>query len=283
MKEINKLINFGILNIDKPAGPTSFSVSSFVRRKLNLNKTSHLGTLDPKVTGVLPIALGRACKLTGFFMSHNKSYVGVLHTHKEQDIKELQKLIDDNFLGKIKQTPPHKSAVKRAEREREVYSWKLLEAEESGKDFLFNCEVEGGTYIRKLCSDLGEMIGGAHMDELRRTGAGIFDEGKMYTVYEFEAALKEHADGDSKNLENMIVPAEEAIVKVLPSVQVEKRALKVLLTGKPLFLNDVVDNEKFGELNVEDLFLVFCGKQFVEVARKVSDHELVAKPEFVVN
>ena len=283
MKDIKKLINFGIINIDKPAGPTSFSVSSFVRRKLNLNKTSHLGTLDPKVTGVLPVALGRACKLTGFFMSHNKGYVGVLHCHKEQEMKELQKLIDDNFLGKIKQTPPHKSAVKREEREREVFSWKLLEAGDSGKDFLFSCEVEGGTYIRKLCSDLGDMIDGAHMDELRRVGAGIFNEDKMYSMYEFEEAVKEYEKGDLKKLKGMIVPAKEAIVKVLPKIEVEKRALKVLLTGKPLFLNDVSDEKEFEKLKVGDLFLVFCGEQFVEVARKVSNHELVAKPEFVVN
>jgi len=283
MNDMKKLINFGIINIDKPAGPTSFSVSNFVRRKLDLNKTSHLGTLDPKVVGVLPIALGRACKLAGYFMSHDKKYVGVLHTHKEQKIDELQRLIDENFLGKIKQTPPHKSAVKRAEREREVYSWKLLEVGEGGKDFLFSCEVEGGTYIRKLCSDLGERIGGAHMDELRRVGAGIFNEEKMYTMYEFEEAVKEYEKGESKKLNEMIVSAEKAIVKVLPKIEVEKRVLRVLLTGKPLFLNDVVDNNKFNELKIGDLFLVFCGKQFVEVARKVSDHELVAKPEFVFN
>jgi len=283
MNDMKKLINFGIINIDKPAGPTSFSVSNFVRRKLDLNKTSHLGTLDAKVVVVLPIGLGRSCKLSGYFMSHDKKYVGVLHTHKEQKIDELQRLIDENFLGKIKQTPPHKSAVKRAEREREVYSWKLLEVGEGGKDFLFSCEVEGGTYIRKLCSDLGERIGGAHMDELRRVGAGIFNEEKMYTMYEFEEAVKEYEKGESKKLNEMIVSAEKAIVKVLPKIEVEKRVLRVLLTGKPLFLNDVVDNNKFNELKIGDLFLVFCGKQFVEVARKVSDHELVAKPEFVFN
>ena len=211
MENIKQLINFGIINIDKPAGPTSFSVSSFVRRKLNLNKTSHLGTLDPKVTGVLPMALGRTCKLSSFFMRHDKGYVGILHCHKEQRIENLQKLIDENFTGKIMQMPPHKSAVKREEREREVFSWKLTESANEGKDFLFYCEVEGGTYIRKLCSDLGEMIGGAHMAELRRTKAGIFNEEKMYNLYEFEEAVDEYEKGDHKKLEAMIVPAEDAL------------------------------------------------------------------------
>ena len=75
-KSIKELLEFGILNIDKPSGPTSFSVSDFVREKLKglgVRKTSHFGTLDPKVTGVLPIALNRACKLTGYFMKKKKA------------------------------------------------------------------------------------------------------------------------------------------------------------------------------------------------------------------
>lgn len=76
-KSVKELLNFSILNIDKPSGPTSFQVSDFVRKELGLKKTSHFGTLDPKVTGVLPIALGRACKLTGFFIGHNKEYTGI--------------------------------------------------------------------------------------------------------------------------------------------------------------------------------------------------------------
>ena len=86
-----------------------------------------MGTLDPKVTGVLPVTLGRACKLAGYFIRHDKTYVGVLETHKVCDIVELQKLIDDNFVGKIRQTPPHRSAVLREERIREVFFWRLLE------------------------------------------------------------------------------------------------------------------------------------------------------------
>ena len=175
-KSIKELLNFGIIVIDKPTGPTSFSISDYVRKQLGLTKTSHFGTLDPQVTGVLPIALGRACKLTGTFLGHDKTYIGIMHTHKEQDIKELQKIINENFLGTIKQTPPKKSRVKRQERERDINRFELLEVSENKKDFLFISEVQGGTYIRKLCSDLGEKIGGAHMLELRRIKAGIFKE-----------------------------------------------------------------------------------------------------------
>lgn len=153
-KSISELIEFGIINIDKPSGPTSFDVSDFVRKKLELRKTSHFGTLDPKVTGVLPIALNRACKLTGFFLGENKKYIGIMRIHEETDIKKLNEIINRKFIGKIMQKPPVKSRVKRVEREREIISFKILEEEK--KDFLFQTEVQGGTYIRKLIDDLGK-------------------------------------------------------------------------------------------------------------------------------
>src|SRR3989344_8694369 len=100
-KTTEELLEFGIINIDKPSSPTSFDVSDFVRKKANLRKTSHFGTLDPKVTGVLPIALNRACKLTGFFLGENKEYVGIMRLHEEIDREKLQEIINKKFLGKI--------------------------------------------------------------------------------------------------------------------------------------------------------------------------------------
>ena len=281
MKEFEKLLNFGLINIDKPSGPTSYNVSEFIRRELGIVKTSHMGTLDPRVTGVLPITLGRACKLADYFIKHDKSYVGILHTHKEQDLAELQKLVDDNFLGKIKQTPPSRSAVKRAERVREVYSFKFLESSDDKREFLFSCKVEGGTYIRKLCSDLGEMIGGAHMAELRRTGAGIFNEDEIYKLEVFEDAVNKYKSGDFGVLKKMIVPAEVAIKKVLKFVKVDKRAVKSLHNGKPLFLRDVVG--EIPQFNEGDRFSVFCGKSFIGVYRKTNEKAIFGRAEFVYN
>lgn len=276
-KTIKELLNFGIINIDKSSGPTSFTISDYVKRSLGLKKTSHFGTLDPKFTGVLPIALGRACKLTGYFLGHNKTYVGILHTHKDIEIKELQKIIDKNFVGKIKQTPPVKSRVKREEREREVKEFKILEKNE--KDFLFLTDVEGGTYIRKLCSDLGEMIDGAHMLELRRIKAGIFDEKTVVNLHEFEKAVEEYKKGNDKNLKEMIVPAEEAIKKILPILKVKKSSIRNLMTGKPVLRKDIS-----GKVPEEKTLAVFTDNQFVEIAEKAdSKGELVAKPLFVFN
>jgi len=330
------LLNFSLINIDKPAGPTSYSVSEFVRRKLGLKKTSHMGTLDPKVTGVLPITLGRACKLAGYFIKHDKSYVGVLECHKVQDIKELQKLIDENFTGKIKQTPPHRSAVLREERIREVFFWKLLEvgspsvenldslnrksssqsdgkahAERGdlgnkGKSFLFECRVQGGTYIRKLCSDLGEMIGGAHMGELRRTEAGVFSEtagagrplvlvdrftsrllrcemgeGELVNLHDFVEAVRKWKNGNDEKLREMLVPAEDAIKKVLPVVEVDKSAVKSLYTGKPLFTSNIVKD--VDKISKGDVFALFCGDVFIGIYRRTGEEIIFGRSEFVCN
>jgi H/ACA ribonucleoprotein complex subunit 4 len=156
--EIKKLLEFGIINIDKPSGPTSFSVSEFVMKTLGFRKTSHFGTLDPKVSGVLPIALNRACKLTGYFLGENKTYVGIMRFHEEISLEKVEELIRKKFMGKITQMPPLKSRVKRAEREREIYSFELLEQSDDKKDILFKVKCEGGTYIRKLVDDLGKEL-----------------------------------------------------------------------------------------------------------------------------
>ena len=274
-KNIEKLLNFGIIVLDKPSGPTSFSISDFVRKTLNLKKTSHFGTLDPQVTGVLPIALGRACRLTGFFLGHDKTYVGILRTHKNISLRELQDLINKKFLGKIKQLPPRKSRVKRAVREREIKNFELVE--KRGNDFLFFSEVQGGTYIRKLCSDLGELIGGAHMLELRRSKAGIFSEDKMVDLYDFEKAFEEYKNGNYKNLEKMIIPAETAIKKIFESVELKKESLKKILTGKPLAERDLES------LPEDEIFAVFHEKEFIEIAEKTKENDFFARPKFVLN
>ena len=94
-KSTEELLEFGIINIDKSSGPTSFNISDFVRKKLELRKTSHFGTLDPKVTGVLPIALNRACKLTGFFLGEDKEYIGIMRIHEEVSLDKIKKVIKE--------------------------------------------------------------------------------------------------------------------------------------------------------------------------------------------
>jgi H/ACA ribonucleoprotein complex subunit 4 len=238
-RTISELLEFSIINIDKPSGPTSFNVSDLVRKKLKLRKTSHFGTLDPKVTGVLPIALNRACKLTGFFIGEDKEYIGVMRLHEESSIKDIEKKIKEKFLGDITQKPPVRSRVKRQERTREIKKFEILEKE--NKDFLFKVECQGGTYIRKLIDDLGKELGiGAHMLELRRIRAGIFKEENSITLYELEKAVDEYEKGNENLLKNILIPAEEALKKIYPVVEIKKESVKKLLTGKQISKEDLI-------------------------------------------
>ncbi|MCH7568524.1 MAG: RNA-guided pseudouridylation complex pseudouridine synthase subunit Cbf5 [Nanoarchaeota archaeon] len=275
-KSIKELLEFSLINIDKPAGPTSFKVGQSIKNELGLKKTGHLGTLDPMVTGVLPIALNRACRLNEYFMHRDKEYVGIMRLHEEVSLEVLKKEVK-GFIGKITQLPPVRSSIKRVKRVREIKSFKILEKDE--KDVLFVADVQAGTYIRKLIHDLGEKIGGAHMLELRRIKAGLFDESTIVNLYDFEEAVKDYKTGKEEKLRKILIPAEEALIKLIPKVEVKKESLKALLNGKPLMLSDLKKQQK----DLEKRFAVFCGDRFVAVMRGVSEKDIIGKAEFVFN
>jgi H/ACA ribonucleoprotein complex subunit 4 len=274
---IEDVLEFAFLNIDKPSGPTSFQVSEYVMGILGARKASHLGTLDPQVSGVLPIAVNRACRLAKYLMRKDKSYVGVMRLHEDIDDKVLKESMD-NLIGRIKQMPPVRSSVKRAERERDVYSFKILER--AGKDVVFECEVEAGTYVRTLIHDLGKSIGGAHMLELRRTCAGIFDENKSFTLYDLEKACEAWKSGKEKAIMEMIIPADEIVRKAFPVIEINDAHIDRILKGKPIHRKDVL---KMKELEKNSFVGVFCKNQFVEIARVVNAGDVIAVPDFVFN
>src|SRR3989338_5350507 len=172
-----QLLRSGIVIVDKPSGPTSHQVSAYVRDILGLSRTGHSGTLDPKVTGVLPVALEASTRLTACLLTAGKDYVCLMHLHKPIERAVLEEAFKA-FTGTIQQMPPVRSAVKRQWRARNVYSLEILDLE--GQDVLFRVSCQAGTYIRKLCHDMGEALGaGAHMSELRRTRAGPYDESAL--------------------------------------------------------------------------------------------------------
>ena len=290
-KSIQELLEFGIINIDKPSNPTSFDVSHFVCKTLKLRKTSHFGTLDPKVTGVLPVALNRACKLTGYFLGEDKEYVGVMRIHEDIPLEKIEKMIKEKFTGKILQTPPVRSRVKRQERQREVKRFEILE--KKGQDILFVAEVQGGTYIRKLIDDLGRELGiGAHMLELRRVRAGIFSEKakpfasssnsqtKEYpsvNLYDFEKAVQEYEKGDEKPLRDIIIPG-EIVSEVYPEVQINKEIVEKIFHGKRIEKQDLISNQKMAK---NKIISVFAGDRFIGMF-KVVNNEVFATPEFVM-
>jgi H/ACA ribonucleoprotein complex subunit 4 len=272
-KPIEELINFSIINVDKPTEHTSFDVVARIRGIFNTKKVGHFGTLDPKVTGVLPICLNKACKLSEFFMHHDKEYIGKMYVHKEISGTKLEQEMK-KFIGKIKQKPPVKSSVKRVERERTVNKFKIKEIE--GKTVGFHCDVEAGTYIRKLIHDLGKNIGGAHMIKLIRVRAGIFDIKHAYPIEEIKKAYTLWKEkGDESELRKMLIPA-EIITKIYPSVQVKEELVYSLLNGKPLIKEDL--DEKLPD---SDIFVVFNNDKFIGMYGKVEQEKIIAKPKMV--
>ena len=281
-KTIPELLEFSIININKPSGPTSFNVSDFIRKTLNetgikVGKTSHFGTLDPKVTGVLPVALSRACKLTGFFLNKDKEYVGIMRIHEDLKKEDIEKVIKKEFLGRILQTPPKKSRVKRQQREREVKDFRLLEQE--GRNILFIAEVQAGTYIRKLISDLGEkMKVGMHMLELRRIRAGIFLEENSVDLYEFVKAVEEFKKGDEKSLRRILIRG-EIISEIYPVAEIKSENLKKIFTGKPIMKEDLLKDYDYEK---GEIICIFFKEEFIGMYEASDSKEIFAKPKFVL-
>ncbi|MGM5483523.1 MAG: RNA-guided pseudouridylation complex pseudouridine synthase subunit Cbf5 [Nanobdellota archaeon] len=238
-RSIEELIKAGVININKPKGPTSHQVSEHVKNILNIKKAGQSGTLDPAVTGVLPIGLNKATRALGTLLKSGKEYICLMHIHEDIDKEKLKKTIK-SFKGKIKQLPPIKSAIKRKPRYRSIYYIDIIEIK--GKEVLFKVGCQAGTYIRKLCHDIGEKIGsGAHMVQLVRTKVGLFDDEKMKTLQD----LKDHwniykKDGRHENeLKNIILPVEK-IVEHIPKVWVDDNAVDSLCNGHFLGIPGIV-------------------------------------------
>jgi H/ACA ribonucleoprotein complex subunit 4 len=275
-KTIKELIEFGIIIFDKPADCTSFDVSDFVRKELRLRKTSHFGTLDPMVTGVLPISLNRATKLTGFFLGEDKEYIGTMRIHEDVSLEDIKKVIDEKFMGTIIQLPPVRSRVKRQERERDIKKFELLKKD--GKEVSFLVECQGGTYVRKLVHDLGEeMKIGAHMIGLKRIRAGIFTDKQMTSKEDFEKAIDEYEMGNEKPLREIIIPA-EIVSEIYPVVEVKEEPVARILHGQPLYHKDLKEKYK---IDKDKIVCAFSGSNFVGMFKVVNEKTIFAKPMFV--
>ena len=233
-RPIEEHISKGVINLDKPSGPSSHEVDSWVKRILHVNKTGHGGTLDPKVTGVLPIGIDTATRVSQLLLPAGKEYVCLMTMHKEMPEDQVYEIFDQ-FTGKIYQTPPVKSAVKRELRVRTIYYATIYEIK--GKDVLFRVGCEAGTYIRTLCHDIGEALGcGAHMAELRRTRAGPFNERNDDLVNLYDLTDAYHfwvEDGDESYLRNAIKPMEVA-ADHLPQIFIKDSAVEAICQGAKL-------------------------------------------------
>lgn len=222
----------GFIVIDKPKGPTSHQVDYWVRQILGMEKVGHIGTLDPGVTGVLVMALGKATKLIDVAHEQKKEYVAVMRLYADRSREEIEKVFGE-FQGEVYQIPPMRSAVLRALRIRRIHSMNILEIKD--RLVLFRVECESGTYIRTLCTDMGYALGcGAQMAELRRTRTGVFDEGSMGTLQDLADSVKLSKEGSPQRLQKLIFSM-DYLFRDHPKIIVKKSSLHTIARGSDLF------------------------------------------------
>lgn len=252
----------GVLLLDKPVGWTSNAALQAVKHLYQAAKAGHTGSLDPLASGLLPICLGEATKLSGFLLNADKGYrftcrLGVTTTTGDAEgevvavrpvgplSRESMEAALRRFVGTIRQIPPMYSALKhngqplyklarkgmeveRAPREVTVHELRLLRLD----DEEFECELRcsKGTYVRMLATDLGEILGcGAHVTALRRTVVEPFDAARMVTL----ESLREWAEQGLAVLDTKLLPSDSAVTQ-WPAVRVGGDAAFYLRQGQPV-------------------------------------------------
>ena len=223
-------IQSGIIVIDKPPGPTSHEVAAWVRDIMGL-RTGQGGTLDPMVSGILIVMLGRAVRIAEHLLAHEKEYICLLRLHGDVSRDRIDEVVS-GFCGRIYQRPPRRSAVKRALRIRTIYAIEVLDVE--GRFVLLKVRCEAGTYIRTLCVHIGLALGvRGQMVELRRTSSGGFTEADAHTLHELADAKALADEGDPEPLRKMILPIERAVAD-LPTIILRDTAVDAVCRGAQL-------------------------------------------------
>ena len=239
-RTIEQLFNYGLIILNKPPGPTSHEVVAWCKRILKIPKIGHSGTLDPHVSGVLPLGLGEATKALGVLLLGPKEYQALGRLHSLPSKEKLDDVLKQ-FTGEIFQKPPQRSSVLRRTRTRTIYEMDLLEQKE--RLLLVRVLCEAGTYIRKLFYDIGEVLGpGATMIELRRSRVHQFDESQhLVTMHELADAFAfwEEEKDDSK-LMKLIQPVEHALSEI-KSVVIRDSAVDAMCHGAQLAIPGVLE------------------------------------------
>ena len=285
-RSVEEHIKYGVVNIDKPQGPTSHQVSSYVQKILDINKSGHSGTLDPNVTGVLPCTLLKSTKIVQTLLKAGKEYICLMHLHKPVDEFKLFEVFG-KFTGKIKQMPPIKSSVKRQWRERKIYYIEVLELQ--GQDVLFKVGCEAGTYIRKLCHDIGQELGvGGHMAELRRTKAGPFNESTLFTLQDLADAYHYYKEEKNDTFIRQVIQTVEQAVSHLPKIWITDTTVSAICHGASLAVpgiskleNHIEPDQMVAIFTLKDELVSF-GKALMNSKKMMGEKGLAVKTDKVI-
>ena len=265
----------GIIVINKEKGYTSHDVVAKLKKKLNISKVGHTGTLDPNATGVLPILIGKGTKFSKYLINHDKTYEVELELGTKTETADIEgKIVEEkdvdeeyvkrnllqvlkSFVGKQEQHPPIYSAIKKngkklyeyaragekveiEARQIEIYTIELLEYEEKNVRFTVSCSK--GTYIRSLCEDIANKLNTVgYMKNLKRLQVGNFNIENAICI-------------DNLNLENIdkYVYTLEDMLKENNSIKLNEYKLKLFLNGVKLSVN-----------NLDGIYKIYVKSRFI--------------------
>jgi tRNA pseudouridine55 synthase len=284
----------GIINILKPSGMTSHDAVAFIRKQLGVKKVGHTGTLDPGAIGVLPICVGKATKLADLITSQNKTYraelklgyrtdtgdaYGNIISKNEITLNKSQLISSiEKFIGDIEQIPPMYSAIKikgqklyelarkgieveRKPRKIKIEYIKIIDIDTISNTAIIDVRCSKGTYIRTLCSDIGDDYGcGAYMSFLLRTSSGIFSIDDAVTLEEFKEL------SSNNKIRNIIRPIDTMFLHY-PKIRVNEKDERLVLNGNKIIISNIEQGQKYRIYNKEDKFL--CVSQAVKENKDV--------------
>ena len=267
----------GIIVINKEKNYTSHDVVNIVK-KITKSKVGHTGTLDPNATGVLPLLIGNATKISKYLINHDKEYEAVIQLGKKTTTADIEgEVIEEkevpekiyiecenilkSFIGKQKQTPPAYSAIKvngkklysyaregiKIEiepRNIEIYNIELMNINKEEKQISFRVSCSKGTYIRSLCEDIADKLGTVgYMKDLKRTKVGDFEIKEAITIDELKEKFEKNDFSDVITIEN--------IFKDMPKIELNENNIKQYLNGV-----------KITEKNQDGIYRIFYKNEF---------------------
>lgn len=292
-RPLSEYLRYGVINLDKPANPSSHEVVAWIKKILKVDKTGHSGTLDPKVTGCLIVCIDRSTRLVKSQQGAGKEYVAVVKLHGdlgENPVSELRRGVE-LLTGALFQRPPLISAVKRQLRVRTIYESKLIEFDDKRKLGVFWVKCEAGTYIRTLCVHLGYILGtGGVMQELRRVRSGAMaEDSSMVTMHDVLDAQWTYENSKDESYLRTVVQPLEALLTGHKRLVVKDSSINSVCYGAVLMLPGLLRYEDAIEVGEEVVIMTTKGEAVALAIAEMNtavmatcDHGRVARIKRVV-
>ena len=290
-RPIEEHLKYGVINLDKPANPSSHEIVAWIKKILKVEKTGHSGTLDPKVTGCLIVCLNRATRLVKAQQSAGKEYVGIVKFHNPIESAAEVEACLRKLQGACFQRPPLISSVKRELRVRTIYDYKLYEFDKEKNMAIFWISCEAGTYVRTMCVHMGLLAKtGGHMQELRRVRSGILKEDEsMVTMHDVLDAQYVYEQTKNEDYLRRVVRPLEILLTNYPRVVVKDSAVNAICYGAKLtvpgvlrFENNITNGKEIVLMTTKGEAIAIAIAEITSSVLATCDHGVVCKTKRVI-